>query len=209
MWPYIVLAVVLALLALVIGLLCIPVYADFAIDRYESTRSRIKISWLFGLLRKEPGKHKKAPSEEKRDGRAGKASQRARVFTRIARVDGFPRRTGKFTRDIVKQVRLLEINAQGRFGLEAAAETGTLFSIIGSIIGSSSSPRVPHWWIWLGPAIDDRVIEGTVSGKARVFPIRLLPPVISFLFSAQGRKAIRAYLSARSDNEESLKTNST
>ena len=58
-------AVTLSSLAvLIILVLCIPVDVGLYVDVYGRPKFRMRVGWLFGLVRKEIGKGKKKPEDK-------------------------------------------------------------------------------------------------------------------------------------------------
>ena len=175
-----------SLAVFIILVLCVPLDMVFHAGSYEKPKFRMRLAWLFGLVSKELEKGKKKP-KEKREVAEGKPKRRkrgirARTIFKILRTKGLLRRLGGLIRDTLSRLKIRDLGANVRVGLDDPADTGLLFAVIGpatSFLSSSFRHRIR-----VEPSFEDEpVFAGYLYGTAGLRPIQLVPPFIRFVFS--------------------------
>ena len=186
-------AVTLSSLAvLVILVLCIPVDVGLYVDVYGRPKFRMRLGWLFGLVRKEIGKKK--PEEEERVVEAAPKRRRkkirARTIFEILRTKGLLRQVKRLLRDVLRRLQIRDLVADFTVGLGDPADTGLLFAIIGPaafFLNSSFSHQIR-----VQPSFEDEAVcEGYLRGTVRVVPIQLVAPGLRFAFSLPTIRAVK------------------
>jgi len=193
-----VIAVIGGLLALFIFLLWVPL--DFVLNAevYERPKVRLKFSWLFGFINREIPGRKRQPVERKPAAAGRKKRRRGNMGTliKVLSIRGLPRRIKILVKEVLSCFRFRDIVADFRVGLGEPADTGLLFAFLGPANVFLGSSHMHH--INLEPSFgDDVVFEGCSRGEVRLRPIRLVPPVLKFVFSLPTVKAGWAILADR------------
>lgn len=186
MW---IIAVLAGLAILFLFILWVPLDVGLHADIDRKPKFRLKFSWLFGLVSRElTGKKEKPPEKIK----AVKVRKKRRwanagVFFKIIRIKGLLRHIKELITDILRCFRFRDIVAEFKIGLGDPADTGLLFAVLGpatAFLGSSHLHRISF-----EPSfVDDAVLQGYSHGTVRLRPIRLVPPVFKFIFSATTMK---------------------
>ena len=191
MWVIISLA---SLAVILIFVLCVPLDMALYADVHERPKFRLKLSWLFGLVSKEVTKEKEKPKEKRRvveDKRKPRKRRKgmSAIFN-ILRTRGLLRQLIGLLRDILSRLKVRELGADFRIGLDNPADTGLLFALIGptTLFRSSSFPHE----IRVQPSFEDEVVfEGYSYGVVRLQPIQLVIPFLRFAFSLATIRAVK------------------
>ena len=191
MWPLVVIAVLAGLIALAVVVFCIPVDMTIKLERYGNLQTRVKLLWLFGLVHKDLRRGKKVSEEQKRRQQPSIA-----VMIEILKTRGFVRRVTRFMKEAFKSLRIKDLTAYFRIGLDDAADTGILFSIFSPAFSVCDFLR--SYPVRLEPSFaDEAVFEGYLNGTVRIWPIQLVPPMTRFVFSAPTMKAVKVFFAHR------------
>jgi hypothetical protein len=184
--------VVLFLLVL-IALLAIPVSLTFQLSWRQVFEGRLKLQWLFGLVRIElpvsqsniqalPGnkikqqKRKKIPEK--------KSSVIAAIVQK-----SFRRRIIRFIRDVWRAIHKHDVRLRVRIGLGDPADTGQLWSIVGPVSGVLAT--VQEVSIDIEPEFIDTVFELDSNGNIRIIPLQLIYLTLALLLSPSIWRGIR------------------
>ena len=195
MWA---IAILASLAAIIILLLCVPLDVLLRMDVREKPRLRMRLAWLFGLLSKELRREKKKPEEEAVERKKKPRHRRAdaRVMFEVLQTRGLFSRLGRLLKSTLGRIKVRELGANLRVGLDNPADTALLFAFVApaSLFLSSSS----HHQIRLEPSFADQaVLEGYLYGTARVRPIQLVAPLMGFAFSLPTLKAVKTLVVTR------------
>ena len=197
MWVVIALA---SLAAIIIFVLCIPLNAVLDIDIYGRPKFRLRLVWFFGLVSRGITKGRKKPKEEKRiaEGKRKRKKRKikARTIFKILRTRGLLGQIKHLLRDILKCLKIRDLRADFRVGLDDPADTGLLFALIGPTIFFLGSSRVHE--IRVQPSFEDEaVFEGYLHGAVRLVPIQLVMPLLRFVFSLATLRLIKILVLAK------------
>lgn len=186
-------AIILGPLFLAVLLLSIPVDLAFSFERGEISRSRFRIGWLFGLIGKELDGGKKR-LEKKPEAEIKKRRGSIRGPMAAFRARGFSGKILRFAIRLVRSVQLRDLDVELQIGTGDPAETGLLFAVIrpSLALATGSSPNIR-----IEPNFFEEIFEGHAKGTVRVYPIRLIPPLISFALSPTTFRGIKALRGAR------------
>ena len=197
-------AVIAGLALLGILILSVPFDLAFKFERDTELRKRLRLTWLFGLVGLDlgggsPRSRQRQPQKEASRGEAEKpgASRRRanfRVPLALFGTRGFPQRLYKLVRTLLRSIKVWDLKAQIRIGLDDPAQTGWLFATVWPIV--ALIPNSNALDIKIEPDYSDAVLEGYGQGRMRIFPIRLLGLVIWFACSITTLRAARAALKA-------------
>ena len=197
MW---VVAALAGLAVLTILVLCVPLDFVLRMDVDEKPKFRMRLAWLFGLVSREVRREKKKPKEAKRlvEGKRKPRDRRreARAIFEILRTKGLLRQLWGLVRSVLSHIKIREIGANLRVGLDNPADTGLLFAFIApaNLLLSSSFPHQ----IRVQPSFaDEAVLEGYLYGAARLWPIQLVAPLIGFAFSLPTLRAVKTLVSTK------------
>ena len=176
-------------------LLCIPVDLTFTYERGESSRSRMRIGWLFGLLGKELGGEKQGGERQPKKMKAKKGRKNLPESLAVLRARGFAGRLFLLARRLVRLVQIRDLDIDFHLGTGDPAETGLLYGIIGPSVDLASSSLSPN--IRIEPNFVEETFEGHARAAVRVYPIKLIPPLIAFALSPATFRGIMAMRRAR------------
>ena len=171
-------------------LLCIPVDLTFTYQRGESSRSRMRIGWLFGLIGKELGGEKQSGE---RKPKKMKAKTRRRSFPEslaVLRARGFAGRLFLLARRLVRSVQVRDLDIDFQLGTGDPAETGLLCGAMASSVALVQPGFSPN--IRIEPNFVEETYEGHASGVVRAYPIKLIPPLLAFALSPATFRGVRA-----------------
>ncbi len=183
MW---VIAVLASLVILLIAVLCVPIDMALHVDGHGMPKFRLRLSWLFGLVDKEiTGGKKEAEAKRK----PGKRSWGIRDIFEILKTNGLLRQSYGLVKGILSCLRIRNIVADLRIGLDNPADTGLLFAVIGPAL-AFLNPRFPHQ-IRVQPSFEEAVLEGYSYGRVRLRPIQLVTPFLKFALSPAAIRAVK------------------
>lgn len=212
-----VLGVAFFFIILIIILLAIPIDLLFYVEKDIDFRSRLRVQWMFGLIRKEISIKKKSTEREKKQRRIksllfsliNRGFSRIRIhkknkkrkkrsikpFLAMLRTRGFLGKLAKFIGRFFRILHIRELRINLRVGLDDPADTGLLFALIGPtmvFIRPLSSVDVQ-----IEPDFQQENIQGRFQGDLRVFPIKFVKPLALFAFSITTLRAMKAMFTAR------------
>ena len=191
MW---VIATLASLVVVIILVLCVPLDIVLHLDVYGRLRFRMRLAWLFGLVSKEVSKGPKKPEKKKRvvkeKQKIRKGRLRARTIFKILRTKGLLRQFKVLLRDVLSRLKIRELGAYFRVGLDNPADTGLLFALIGPAIPFLGSSFLRQ--LRLEPSFsDEAVFEGYLHGAVRLVPIQLVTPFLRFAVSLAAIRAMK------------------
>lgn len=182
-----------------------PLEVVLHIDVNGKPKFGAKLAWLFGLVSKELIPEKKRPEEEKRavEGKQKRKDRKGnvRVIFQILRIKGLPERLSSLIRDILSRIKIRELRANLRLGLDSPADTGLLFAFIAPVNLLLSS-SLPHQIRMRFSFADEAALEGYLYGAARVWPIHLVMPLTGFVFSLPAMRAGKTLVSTKWKREK-------
>ena len=175
------------LLALLIGLLAVPLSVAFSIHRIGETTGFVRFWWLFGLVRYQlcfprdaKPKTQGASPPKKKAKPAGKKGGAGRALTLI-RQQGFRRRVVKFVRDMLRATHGRDLFLRLRIGLGDPADTGCLWAVVGPVAGLAQT--LQSIVVRIEPEFMDPVFEVESHGQFRLVPIQFFALSAAFLLS--------------------------
>lgn len=190
MW---VIAVLFSLVLLMTLFLCVPLDLVFRTNIDGRPKFSLRLVWLFGLLNRELRQGRKKPEEKRAIEHKRKPPDRRqeiRVTFEILRTKGLLRQFYRLVKKILSRIKLRELVAHFKLGLDNPADTGLLFAFIAPV-NLLLSYFSPHQ-IKIEPSFaGDTVIEGYLYGTVRLQPIQLAAPLIGFAFSLPTLRAMR------------------
>ena len=190
MW---VVATLAGLAGFIILILCVPLDVELNIDTSERSRFRLRLVWLFGLISKELSRGRKKPEEKKKITKEKPKKKRRigfRTVLKILRTKGLLRQVKDLVKDILSQLKIRELAVNLKLGLDDPADTGFLFALIGATTPFLSLPS--QYQIRVQPFFyDEAVFDGYLHGVLRLWPIKLVWPLLRFAFSLAAFRAVK------------------
>jgi len=194
-------AVIGGLILLVVLITAIPLDLAWRLEIYGKPRLSLRWSWLFGLLSREIKARKRAPGKPrprtpaKRRFHPKKIAEGIRTALDYLGIKGLMRQIIRLTGSILHSLNIREMQAEFIVGLENPADTFYIFALaepVNRLLDNFQPYPVNIIPSFIGP-----VFEGYSTGKVRVYPIRLAPPVVRFIFSLPVLKVFARVISTR------------
>jgi hypothetical protein len=197
---YTVLIFILAVLALVFAVSCVPVEIRFRLQIRDGLFARIRVGWLYGLIVKDVVPQRRAsefaeePHPPTDQTGAGKRKLSSAPVLAALRQTGFPRRLLRLFRDTFWAMNLTDLRGKLRFGLEDPAETGF---VLGTVVAPLASIGwYPSRWIEVEPDFTDQALEVHFEGQVSFVPLRMTGVFLGFFFSSSTISALKAAVSS-------------
>ncbi|MFC1905252.1 hypothetical protein ACFLXL_00400 [Chloroflexota bacterium] len=193
-WVIIALA---CLLLLILLTLCIPIDLVISVDTRQNPKYKVRLLWLFGLIDWQFKKAAKKPETQPQV--TSKQKQRRRIGTRtvyrIFRTKGLWLQLKHLIVGIYKSLKVKELTAHLKLGLESPVDTGILFAIAGPVNYLLS--LLPHK-IKIWPVFDsDIVFEAYGNGTARLCPALVMITLLKFIFSLPSLRVARIFVGSK------------
>jgi hypothetical protein len=175
------------LLVTLIVLLAVPIELAFDVKRIDRTYTRVKIRWLFGLIRfsiNRPGTGAEN-LEEKSKARAITKTKKQQSTIPSSNLIGtikqsaFRRRVYRFVRNLLRLTHSHDIYFRLRIGLGDAANTGRLWIFLGPI--SALAANTSNAEIRIEPEFINTAFEFDGRGAFRLMPLEFITLLITFL----------------------------
>jgi hypothetical protein len=190
-----VIAVLVSLAVLITLVLCIPLDLFFRANVEGRPKFSLRLIWLFGLVTGELRQTRKKP-EEKRveyEGKPGDWLQRLKVTLEILQTKGLLKRLRSFIKRIIGQIKVRELTANLKVGLDNPADTGLLFAFIAPL-NLAINYFLPHP-IKIQPSFtEESFITGYLYGAVRLWPIQLAASLIGLAFSLPALRAAKKFV---------------
>jgi len=202
MWLWVIVAL-LCLLLLILLILCIPLELILSITLNESPTYKLRLLWLFGLLdrelKKTPGEPKQPTPKEKVTKLRRKQKRWISLITiyRIARIAGLWQQLKQLAVGIFTSLKIRELTANLKLGLESPADTAWLFAIAGP--ANFFFSLLPHQHqITISPSFEgDLVFDASVHSIVRLWPILVVFALLKFVFSLPAMRVAVTFVAIR------------
>ena len=175
--------IVVGIVLFIILILSIPIELAFDTSR---PGAKARVGWAFGLLWKDVGGKKKKPERPKKKKKGGPGAKVLLDFLATRRnVSGLL----KLARRMIGGIRVKQLDAHLRMGLDDPADSGILYSVIWPIliplnhIGSSN--------VRMDIRFEEAILDFTGKGHVRVVPAQMIWAVLLFGLSPAGLRVIR------------------
>jgi len=179
--------IIAGIILLLILMLSIPVEIAFDLEIPGEAKSRVRVGWLFGLVWKEIGRGRKKPKRKKKRG--------LKPFLSLLRTRGLPGKLLKLARQILSRVKVRQLDADLRIGLDDPVDTGMLCSLMWpALVSLNSSGPVK---VRIEPSFAEPALEASVHGRVRLFPIEMVGSLLCFVLSPAGLRAARLMVVSR------------
>jgi len=190
LWAIVVLASLAVLITL---LLCVPLDLVLRTNMAGRPKFSMRLVWLFGLISHELRPGEKRLEKEKATEHKQKPKNWTlgiRLTLEVLRTKGLLRQFGSFLKRILRHIKIRELVANLKVGLDNPADTGLLFAFAApvNLLLSYFSPHP----IKIEPSFaGEAIIEGHLYGTLRLRPIQLAAPLIGFAFSLPTLRAAK------------------
>jgi hypothetical protein len=190
-----------AIVVLTAAALAIPVQLDIRAEFTGRLRSRIRLLWLFGLVRVRVGgrdrrldaqrrAHTGVAGDRRDSAEARSPSNVARRVTAVLRTSGVMERSLRFVRDVLGQAHIRDFVLRARYGLDDPAETGQVYGALAPLLVLASVNRLN---VQCTPDFARSSFEGACSGTLSIRPLSVVAVVGAFLCSPPVWRAARAW----------------
>jgi hypothetical protein len=181
-------------LLLLLALLAIPLTLSFEVAWCKSLSGKLRLYWLFGLVRipitvsptAPPSPEKSSAAKHSRPG-ARAPRENTHLFAMI-RQKPLRRRFFRYLRDCWRAIGKKDVALRLRIGLGDPADTGRLWALLGPIAGMLANNR--ETTLQLEPEFFDPVFELEGHGDIRLIPLQLIYLTLGLLLSAPLRHAV-------------------
>lgn len=183
--------------AVLAGLLAVPVNVDFRCEGIEPLGGQVTIRWLFGAVAlrvplRRAGRRSSESQAQPRAGRApAKVVERRRRGNAVAilRQAEFRRRVLRLLRDLVAAARFRELRLRLRLGLGDPADTGQLWAFLWPLATAAHNLRNAD--VRIEPDFIDAAFEFRAAGRLRLIPLQIIALAIGFILSPVSIRAWR------------------
>jgi hypothetical protein len=182
-----------SLIFLALLTLCVPLDILLRFNASQKPKLRIRLRWLFGLVTSELAGEKKSSDDESKQEQKGLGF--SAIFD-ILRTKGLGSHLFRLIRGIFRKIKIKELAADLKVGLENPADLGLLFAFLSplNLLTRYFSP----YHVSLQPNFtEEAFLQGYACATARLQPIRLVPPLAGFAFSKPGFATIRKLVWAK------------
>lgn len=186
-------------------LLAVPVHIPFRAQGIEPIEVRLRVLWLFGLVRipvrrprrAEPGKKQRREAAPSPAPASPTAKPRARPRERRRSAQGaltalrdaaLRRRVWRLVRDLLRAIRLQRAHLHARLGLGDPADTGRLWALLGPL--QAMALRDHGTDLRIEPDFSDAVLQFDSAGRVRLIPLQILALALAFLLSPVTLRAL-------------------
>lgn len=175
-----------ALLALIVGVLAVPVVVVIDIERGETSNAQWQVSWFFGLLNIRSTKEQSAasPAPEPVERRARVAAKRRKGGRRVGlaawNTRGFVRRVAQLAMDLFRQAKFERLHVDATFGFENPADTGFVYGCLSPVLVLAGARGLD---IRCAPTFLDFGVRGSLGATIHVRPLSIVGTMTAFLVS--------------------------
>ena len=171
---------VLGLIGFTMAALAVPVDVIARLDLGARTRCSLRIGWLFGLVHLQRDMGARMPTKPEKP--------KARKRKRGARTPGLTviRRRFHLLGELLCRVRIRHAELDLTVGTNDPAATGELAGFAAPVVALANA--LPRTRVTLRPDFTGPTLEGTGEGEIRFVPMRLVPAMVGFALSPEGRR---------------------
>jgi hypothetical protein len=182
---------------IVLGILVISIPFDLTwkLEVYDRLKITLTWAWLWGLLRRDVQMKKRPP--KKRRARMGfrKAIRNFQTVLDLLSTRGLLAHLVRFLTRAFRNLRFRNLKLDLLVGLGDPAETFYLIAVTEPLNRLVAS--VQPYPVNIRLSYSEAVFEGLFQGEVRVYPVRLIPSTVQFIFSAPVFRLLRKVISMR------------
>lgn len=178
-------------------ILSIPFDLSFRFEFYGKPKFDLRWAWFFGLLSREvkPGKRKPKKPRARRKFELSQTIERIRAASEFLQIKGLITQFIRLIKRTFRRFKIRELEVEFHVGLDDPSETFYLFAITEPL--NRLLNHLQPYPISIRPSFVEPIFEGYAHGSVRIYPIRLAPPLVQFIFSPPVFKLIRKMVAAR------------
>ncbi|MBE9482099.1 MAG: DUF2953 domain-containing protein [Chloroflexi bacterium] len=185
---YIIAGIILAgIILFIILMLSIAVDMVFDLEVHQDVKVTMRVGWLFGLVWKDIRWRKKKKPKKKKE-------RSMKPLLSMMRAKELPRRLLKLARQLLSCLKVRQLDADFRVGLDNPVDTGMMCSVLCPAIVLLNS-FVPMRFR-MEPAFDGPTFEGSLHGRIRLFPIQMVGPLLCFVLSPTGLRTLKSMVTS-------------
>ena len=171
--------IVAGIVIFILLVLSIPVDMAFNVGGPGAARSRMRVGWLFGLSGIEIGRRRKKPKDRapKRETKRRSAMPLLSLLATKGVVGGLL----KLFRRILSGVRVKQLDAHLRIGLDDPADTAMLYAALWPVLVPLTYNSLANLRMEL--SFEEPALDLTARGRIRVIPIQMVWYVLLFALS--------------------------
>jgi len=173
-----------SLLCLVSVVLSSPLDLSFSIDTTSARGLSLRLAWLFGLFRFQLRKGARRPQKP----------DMSSAF-RILGLKGMRSAIAKLIRTLLRCLEVRDLEGELIIGLDDPADTGMLMGALiptGIALNQLTGRRFT-----IRPFFEGAIFEGRGFIRVRVFPVKVLPATVRFLFSMPAFGVVKLVIASR------------
>lgn len=180
--------IIAGIILFIILMLSIAVDMAFDLETHNDVKVTMRVGWLFGLVWKDISRRKKKKPKKKKE-------RSIKPLLSVMRIKGLPRRLLKLVRQLLSCLKVRQLDADFRVGLDDPVDTGIMCSILcpALVLLNSFGPMRFR----MEPAFDEPAFEGSLHGKIRLFPIQMVGPLLCFVLSPAGLRTLKLMVISR------------
>lgn len=178
------LLIAISVVLFIIFLLSLPLDLSFDCDVREEFRSRVRIG-LFGLVWRQVSEKKRARDLHKQHS--------LKPLLSLVKTNGVPVRLQNLIRRIPACVKVRQLDADFRIGLDDPVDTGMLCALLWPFLGAFGPVPMK---VKLQPSFYEPALEGAFSATIRLSPIKIVSLFSVFACSRTGFKTTRSAIAA-------------
>lgn len=176
------------IVAVLVFFLSVPFDFQFRLEVYNKFKFRVRLIWLFGLVKKEFGRGKKKPDERK--------TERGWSLFGFLRIRGLIGALLRLAKDVIKRIKIRKLEVDFDIGLGDPADTALFvgaFWLPVHILG----PYIPYP-VNVRPAFtEDLYLQGYADTAISFRPILFVPALLRFGFSRPGMRLLEMLIFRR------------
>ncbi len=180
--------IVVGIVLFFILILSIPIELAFDTSR---PGAKARVGWAFGLLWKDVGGGKKKPKRPKKK----KRRSGTKAFLDFLATRGSVSGLLKLARRMTGGIRVKQMDAHLRMGLDDPADTGMLYSVLLPILIPLN--YIVSSNVQMELCFEEAILDFTGQGHVRVVPAQMIWAVLLFGISPAGLRVIRSMVVRR------------
>jgi hypothetical protein len=193
-------SILTGLLALLVGLLAVPVVFVIDAERDETVSAEWQVSWLFGLVTIRLTNTRPSSSMPAAGTRGARASstggkRAGRQGVAVWGTQGLVRRVVRLAIALFRKVELERFHVDAAFGFENPADTGFVYGCLSPVWVLAGARGLD---IQCTPLFLECGVRGVFGATIRTRPLSVLGTIICFLVSPPVARAVVAAWRARS-----------
>ncbi len=196
MW---IIAVIVIGSLVVLGILLLSMPFDLAVELevYGKPELTVNWAWSFGLIKKRM-KIRRTPSTKKKPRQKQgliKTIRRIQSASGIVRTKGFLGQVIKLAQRIFHRIKIKRLETEWFIGLDDPEATFYLFTLT-EPVNRLVNYSLPYS-INIRPSFIEPGLQGYLRTDLRLYPIRMVPPFLQFVFSRPTLRVIRHVVGSR------------